>query len=204
MDKNQKINRNPIKQWFVTFPQVNGVIEKEEFHKMFPPSDYSLTAKEEHENGGYHFHMILKLVKGITKSNMIKWIKAKFPEDYKRIDVQTIRNLDDAITYCNKEDPQPITTGSLEKKIKKISEGVQRLLAEDEENSRMSKFLWDLVIKERETDKTIHQRIWELKDSKEFKEMVEEVKEYDKMKEIENLRKKWKAENRDMAEFHYL
>lgn len=108
----QMKNRNPIKQWEVTFPQI-GQISKQEFADAFPPSDYTIVALEEHEDGGHHLHMGLKLKKGLTHSKMIKWLESKFPEDWKRIHVSPIKKMDLWIDYCKKEDPSVLIIGTL-------------------------------------------------------------------------------------------
>lgn len=108
-------NRNPIKRWEVTFPQIgnahNMVYTKEDFHEAFPESSYHITALEHHEDGGEHFHTGLQLVKGITKSNMLKILKNKWPEDWIRIHVAPIRSWTAWHAYCHKEDKNPHEEG---------------------------------------------------------------------------------------------
>ncbi len=74
-------NRNPIKQWAITFPQYQQnqdlntlegesaaeILDKTNFYKIFPPSNYAICCEETHEDGGLHLHMGLKLLKGISK-----------------------------------------------------------------------------------------------------------------------------------------
>lgn len=100
------MNRNKIKQWFITFPQC-GAWEKKEFFEILPPCDEAFIVKETHENGGYHLHSSIKLIKGLSKAQFIKWFTAKLPNDYKRIDLKATMNLIKAETYLKKEDPEP-------------------------------------------------------------------------------------------------
>jgi hypothetical protein len=57
----------------------------------------------------------LKLKKPISKSNLLKYIQKKFPDDYKRIDVQQIKNWQDWDDYLNKE-AVPFIRGERSKK----------------------------------------------------------------------------------------
>lgn len=107
-------NRNPIKQWFITFPQVAEIETKSEFVEKLPPSVYSICCEEEHKDGGKHLHIAVKLKKGISTSRMVKWIMEKYPEDWKRIHFKAVKKMEDCVDYCNKEDPKSFVTGSLE------------------------------------------------------------------------------------------
>lgn len=116
-------NRNPVKQWFITFPQVGDVTTKATFGKRLPPAEYTFCCEEEHKEGGLHLHLIIKLKKGISHSNLVKWIGAKFPEDWKRIHFEPVRNLENAKAYCNKEDPSPHEEGEIVKRRTRYTEG---------------------------------------------------------------------------------
>jgi hypothetical protein len=150
-------NRHPIKQWFITFPQVRGVCNKDEFVNMFPPNDYYCIAQEDHKDGGYHFHLTVRFLKGITHSKIIKWIEKKFPNDWKRIHLQAVRNLEDSVNYCKKEDAEFIECGVARKSkvkytpemadidnvrdvIKKIHEKKMDKLIEDGEQEDLTRY----------------------------------------------------------------
>lgn len=107
-------NRNPIKQWFVTFPQTE--VSKADFVSTFPPSDYYIIAQEEHKDGGLHLHLGIKLKKKLCKKKLIKWISEKWPNDCLRIHMEPIRKWEWVNDYCMKEDPNYIIAGSLSKK----------------------------------------------------------------------------------------
>ena len=99
-------NRNPIRQWSITFPQ-SGEVSREQFALSFPPAVKLMCCMEEHKEGGLHLHLGIKLKKGITKSKLLRWIERKWPNDYKRIHVQATRNVDCWQDYLSKEDPDP-------------------------------------------------------------------------------------------------
>lgn len=99
-------NRNKCKQYFITFPQ-SGKVTKKEFVDSLPPVEAGFAVTEEHEDGGMHIHALVKLRNGITKANLLKYIIKKWPDDYKRIDIQITKNLNKAQVYLQKEDPDP-------------------------------------------------------------------------------------------------
>lgn len=114
-DTEKGYNGNPLKQWFITFPQ-SGSIEKHLLHTYFPPSTFVLTAKEDHEDGSPHLHMVIILTRGISKPTMKRWVEVKFPNDYKRIYHKPVESLQSVIDYCKKEDPSPYTQGDYGKR----------------------------------------------------------------------------------------
>lgn len=114
------MNRNPIKQWEITFPQSTGVITKDKFHESFPPCKYSICCEEEHSDGGLHLHLGILLIKGISHSKLIKWLEKKWPNDWKRIHISAIRSWDHFNDYVKKEDPTPFVTGTLGKRVSKL------------------------------------------------------------------------------------
>ncbi len=104
--------------WSITFPQ-SGSVSKEDFLKSFPPRIYAGICVEEHEDGKPHLHLGIKLIKGITKHKLLEWIENKFPDDYKRINIQATRSLVNWIDYIKKEDPDFIEVGTLVRQKKK-------------------------------------------------------------------------------------
>ncbi len=106
-------NNNKLKQWFITYPQ-SGDETREGLIEKLPPTSYSITCKEAHEDGKPHLHAGIKLKHGISKSNLRKWIEKKFPEACQRIDYHAIRSFTHARNYCKKEDPETVETGSIE------------------------------------------------------------------------------------------
>lgn len=142
------MNRHPIAQWEITFPQSGGIETKESFSTKFPPSHYNICCEEEHKDGGVHLHLGIKFIKGITHSKLIKWLESKWPNDWKRIHISPIKNFTHFENYCNKEDPNVVINGTIEK-VKKMTKedfenhfwSVARFEFEDDANKRAHKQL---------------------------------------------------------------
>lgn len=100
------MNRHPVKKWSITYPQ-SGDMERSVFANSFPPCVGCICVQEEHKDGGYHLHLGIELKKGLPKRKLLEWIKIKYPEDYKRIDVQSTRSAKDWEEYLMKEDAEP-------------------------------------------------------------------------------------------------
>lgn len=104
------VNRNPIKQWFITFPQWEEYSDIRTFKKMVPETDWGLVVKESHENGGIHYHLCCRLVRAMSRANLLKWFMKKFPTNFKRIDFDPTKSLTPegnigkgALDYLHKE-----------------------------------------------------------------------------------------------------
>lgn len=108
-------NRNPVKQWFLTFPKssVAGVT-KASFARTLDEHDikFAHIVQEDHKDDTQHLHAVLQFSNGITKAALLKWLKRMYPNDYKRIHVQPVRSLSKAVAYCGKEDTNPIVLGN--------------------------------------------------------------------------------------------
>lgn len=102
-------NRNPVKQWFLTFPQWST--EKYEFRNelvtLLSPYYYKI-ARETHEDGKFHYHVILVFKKGLSKARLLKMFKNQYPEDNKRIHIRPVRSIKHAMQYISKEDLSPL------------------------------------------------------------------------------------------------
>jgi len=95
-------NRNPIQKWAITFPQ-SGEMEKKKFIESFPENEAYVCGKEKHEDGGNHLHLGIKLKKGISFANMLKWIQKVFPNDWKRMDLKAVISWQNWSDYCKKD-----------------------------------------------------------------------------------------------------
>ncbi len=87
-------NRNPVKQFFITFPNSSGVVSRDTFlgHIWEERALCSYVVVEEtHENGRPHLHANVKLKYAITKTKLLKKLEKDFPNDYRRIDVRITR-----------------------------------------------------------------------------------------------------------------
>lgn len=113
-------NRNPIKHYFVTFPQ-SGQITRNQFFDVlnFKPLDYYLVALESHADGNPHMHAVLAYKKGVTRAQFLKQLKLQYPEDYKRIKIESWRTL--KTDYLRKEDETPLEGGKLPGKTLKYN-----------------------------------------------------------------------------------
>ncbi len=100
-------NRHPIQKFFVTFPK-SGELTKTEFLKCCKELHltYYIVCKETHEDGSPHLHALLWFHSKKTKSRLLKFFKEKYPNDNKRIHVESVRNFKATIEYCKKEDSQ--------------------------------------------------------------------------------------------------
>lgn len=98
-------NRNKIVNFAFTYPQTG--CGREEFIKKLPPVVSCICVQEEHQDGGKHLHASVKLRHGITFARMQKWLASKFPEEDKRIKIQTVRNQANWDLYLAKEDSDP-------------------------------------------------------------------------------------------------
>lgn len=105
-------NRNPVKQFFITFPK-SGLVDKVIFRDSllrFDPEYYKVS-QETHADGTPHLHAVLKCKNKYSKSFVLKYFKEKYPDDYKRIDVEPVRSIKNAIQYISKEDSEPLESG---------------------------------------------------------------------------------------------
>ncbi len=116
-------NRNKIYNFAITFPQ-SGEVTRQRFLESFPPSVAWICAMELHEDGNPHLHLGIVLKNKINKLAMLKWIKVKWPNDYKRIDVQATRSIWNWGDYLRKEDAECLVK---EKEVNKTVELVKRL-----------------------------------------------------------------------------
>ena len=100
-----KSNRNPMKQYFYTFPQttVTKIEFRDALQKIHTMKYYKIV-QETHEDGGKHLHAVVVCKKPIRKSKILKALKELFPNNNKRIDVQPTRSPKDSIAYLSKED----------------------------------------------------------------------------------------------------
>jgi len=110
-------HRHKVEQWGITFPKSQGY-NKANFAALFPPSTYSLVCEEQHEDGSPHLHAALKLTKGISQKTMLRWVQKKFPNDWKRIKFEAIKNWEHWHDYCKKEDPCTVIIGELHRDTK--------------------------------------------------------------------------------------
>lgn len=101
-------NRNPISQWFITFPQC-GTVTKQDL--ALPEYVWAAVAQESHEDGQPHLHALVSLSTKMTLSEMKRFYDDHYPNDCKRIHYKPTRNLGASATYICKEDKEPLLMG---------------------------------------------------------------------------------------------
>lgn len=102
-------NRNRIKQWFITYPRwpsEDKHLLRDQLLPLFP--DYYFISKETHEDGGTHFHAIIRLKTSQSQTHLLKYFKSIYPDDYKRIHFKAVKSPKHALTYLSKEDQDPL------------------------------------------------------------------------------------------------
>lgn len=112
-----KTNRHPKKQWFLTYPQWPNS-SREQIISDYDQYDYYIVCQEKHKDGNPHYHMIIKFVTPTTKSQILQIVQGKYPQDWKRVHIDPVRNIKAAIQYCHKEDTSAITAGSVDTRTK--------------------------------------------------------------------------------------
>lgn len=119
-DKKPRSNK-PIKSWFITFPQ-SGDVSLSQFLDVFMvyPVQYYKLVKELHEDGNPHIHMILQFKGKRTFSAMLGRLKEKFPFDWKRIKIETLRSKTDADIYLSKDCKEKLEGGDYKEREKKV------------------------------------------------------------------------------------
>ncbi len=106
----KRSNRNKISQWFITFPQWKPdlkaiIVDTISVHFELV---YYKIAQETHEDGNFHYHLVIKLATPVSKSALLKIMKQDYPDDYKRIDIKAVRSIKSSMKYIDKEDPTPL------------------------------------------------------------------------------------------------
>lgn len=101
-------NRNPIKQWFITFPQSDKNTKINFLYSLFDKDNIEngIAVEEKHADGNPHLHLAIKLKKGISKSKLLEIITREYPNDFKRIKIEAIRNLSKSYAYLTIPDKE--------------------------------------------------------------------------------------------------
>lgn len=121
-------NRNPVKQFFITYPQ-SGTVTKYEFRDAllrFEP-DYYTISEERHKDGNPHLHAVIRTKNKFSKAFIIKYLKEKYPDSYKRIDIQPVRSIKHSLQYLSKEDKSPLTSGEYKDNRDPIKNNLNKL-----------------------------------------------------------------------------
>lgn len=97
------VNRNPVSQFFITYPQWVEYESPKKLLDFLPPCKWAYIVQESHDDGGIHYHVACIVKNKITLTKMILYCKATFPNDWKRIKVEIMQSISGAIDYCDKE-----------------------------------------------------------------------------------------------------
>ncbi len=105
-------NRNPRKQWFITYPQWPST-DRNAIIQPYSDYDYYIVCREKHKDQNTHYHLLIRFVNTHTKKDLIEFVKRAYPNDWKRIHINPVRNLKAAIQYCKKEDTAYMESGNV-------------------------------------------------------------------------------------------
>lgn len=139
MEAKKSQNRNPIKQFFITFAQSRSVTKEEMLAhvKRFNP-DYYKIVKESHQDGNPHIHALFRCIKPYSQQFVLKYFKKEYPNDWKRIKIEAARSIKNSRIYFSKEDPDALESGdfyehrqSREAKVKSIRNSFLRTTGVD-------------------------------------------------------------------------
>ncbi len=102
--------RNLVRGWFLTYSQCEGTKESLlEFLRTIDDVSEYVVAREEHQDGGQHFHVYVKFVNGVRWSDVLK-----FKFGARTADAQAARSARAVIKYCEKDDDYITNIANLE------------------------------------------------------------------------------------------
>jgi hypothetical protein len=101
----EQLLKKQLRQHFITIPQTKQDLNElhENLIKASKNVKYILTAQEEHDDGGKHYHIILTATAGITISVIHKKIMETNGDIMGSINYQTVKDIKASITYCKKD-----------------------------------------------------------------------------------------------------
>lgn len=102
--------RMPRKRWFITYPTWPETPKDtllSDLTKLGPATQYCI-ARETHKDGQTHYHAMIIYKDGVTKQQLLRHHETVYPEDYKRVDIHTVKSVKGSIHYLQKEDPNPL------------------------------------------------------------------------------------------------
>lgn len=99
-------HRKAILKFFITFPKSQGVSRNDFFDQidMTFPIEKCLISQEPHKDGTPHLHAAVVFKTAITKYQLIQEMMLAYPDEYKRINIQSMRSLTHSITYLTSPD----------------------------------------------------------------------------------------------------
>lgn len=108
------MNRNPVKQVFLTWPTtpITKDVLLKDLQTLFELK-YCKIVQESHSDGTPHLHAVIQFSNSYSCPRIIKKFKSSYPDDWKRLHVRAMRSLKNALEYLEKEDPHPLEWGDL-------------------------------------------------------------------------------------------
>ena len=101
----EQLLKRQLRQHFITIPQTKQDLN--ELHENLINTSknvkYILTAQEEHDDGGIHYHIILTATAGLTISVIHKRIMETTGDIMGGINYQKVKDIKASITYCKKD-----------------------------------------------------------------------------------------------------
>ena len=101
----EKLLKRQLRQHFITIPQTTQDLNEihENLISVSKNVKYILTAQEQHEDGGKHYHIVITGTKALYVSSIHKKIMEAEGDIKGSIDYQKVKTLKASITYCKKD-----------------------------------------------------------------------------------------------------
>lgn len=105
-----KTNRNAVKKFFITFSQSGAVTRDDLFTNINKTYiiKQAIIAQEPHKDGKPHLHAAIEFEQPLKKTQLLTFFITKYPDDFKRIDVQTMRSFKESFNYLTTPDKDKI------------------------------------------------------------------------------------------------
>jgi len=104
------VHRHSVKKFFITFPQCAGVSRSDFFDQL--NFTYKIIkciiAQEPHKDGQPHLHAAVEYETAITKYQLLQEMKKSYPDEFQRIDIQSMKSFAASITYLTSPDKDKI------------------------------------------------------------------------------------------------
>ena len=101
----EKLLKRQLRQHFITIPQTTQDLNEihENLISVSKNVKYILTAQEQHEDGGKHYHILITGTKALYVSSIHKKIMEAEGDIKGSINYQKVKTLKASITYCKKD-----------------------------------------------------------------------------------------------------
>lgn len=114
-----------LQQVLLTFPRWPST-PLTTFNLMLPPSSYMKICEEKHDDtvegkSDLHYHVVYRPEHPITKKKLLIYLMGKYPDDWKRIDIEGIKCWSKAVSYLSKESLTTLEFGEDKKTAGRLS-----------------------------------------------------------------------------------